>query len=274
MTLDQLKNLLIALGNTPTQDDTAKALEQALVLLIKIQQENEGTDKKHAQNDTAKALEQALEAIRLIAETTKKLQGEKGDTPTNQELTALINPLIPEPIPGKDYVLTPEDKKEIAQFIKVPIAEKIIEKIEVIKEQPIVTNEIKEVAKYQIPEQVRDSLETLTGENRLDKSAIRGLTEEIKKLSDKWEAGRPIFGPGKTRIIRIDLSAQLNGVLKTFFLGTHFGIVSVDSDSAPFGAFRETVDYNESGKNIVFTDEIDATISLASGHSLIVKVLK
>lgn len=44
---------------------------------------------------------------------------------------------------GKDYVLTPTDKKEIAQSIKVPIVEKvIIEKHEVVVEQPIIKTEI------------------------------------------------------------------------------------------------------------------------------------
>lgn len=42
-------------------------------------------------------------------------------------------------IKGNDYVLTEDDKRKIASSIEVPIVEKVIEKIEVIKEQPIVT---------------------------------------------------------------------------------------------------------------------------------------
>ena len=89
-------------------------------------------------------------------------------------------------------------------------------------------------------------------------------------------SGNPttIFGGRKQRVWIIDLSAQLNGVLKTFTLGTHYGIISVQSSSAPFGAFRETIDYSEVGRTIVFTSSVDAAISLASGQSLIVKVLK
>jgi len=45
---------------------------------------------------------------------------------------------------GKDYILTEKDKNDIAKSIKVPVVEKIIEKTTV--EQPIITNEIKEVA--------------------------------------------------------------------------------------------------------------------------------
>ncbi len=122
------------------------------------------------------------------------------------------------------------------------------------------------------PEQVRDKLEELKGEERLDITAIKGLEEKIKAIPERPTT--TFFGPGKTKIVKIDLSDQLNGVLKTFFLGTHYGIVSVNSSSSPFGAFRESVDYNESGKNIVFTSAIDASVSLAQGQSLIVKVLR
>jgi hypothetical protein len=43
---------------------------------------------------------------------------------------------------------------------------------------------------------VRDSLEMLTGEERLDKSAIRGLDEIVKGGVEKY--GRPLFGGGST----------------------------------------------------------------------------
>src|SRR3990167_7289806 len=59
--------------------------------------------------DEIRALFQALES--------GELKGEKGDT----------------------YVLTEDDKKEIANKIDVPVVEKVIERVEVIKEQPIVT---------------------------------------------------------------------------------------------------------------------------------------
>ncbi len=82
---------------------------------------------------------------------------------------------------GEDYVLTDKDRADIAGLITVPVVEKIIEKTEVIREQPIynetvkVTNEIKEVAVSDTSEDIRNKLELLTGDERLDKSAIRGL---------------------------------------------------------------------------------------------------
>ena len=47
---------------------------------------------------------------------------------------------------GNSYILTETDKNDIAKKIKVPIVEKIIERVETIKEQPIITNTVKEVA--------------------------------------------------------------------------------------------------------------------------------
>lgn len=99
------------------------------------------------------------------------------------------------------------------------------------------------------------------------------IVEKVKKEIGGNDKAN-VYGPGKTRIIKVDLSDQLNGVKKTFDLPTHFGIVSVQSSSFPFGAFRDTIDYNEVGKTVVFTDQIDAAIALATGQSLIVKVIK
>src|SRR3990167_7811537 len=92
--------------------------------------------------------------------------------------------------------------------------------------------------------------------------------EDLKKDHTKLKEQRPtIFGPGKTKIIRVDLSNQLNGVTTTFNLGmSHFGIISVNSSSSPFGAFRETIDYNEVGRTIVFTKAIDSAISFSEGQ--------
>jgi len=116
------------------------------------------------------------------------------------------------------------------------------------------------------------------------------LLAQISALRDEFEArlgefetksnasaknGVPVvYGPGKTKLIVLDLSAQLDGTTKTFQLGTNFGIVNVSSSSAPFGAFRPVIDYNAIGKTIVFTAGIDAPSMLAAGQSLIITYLR
>lgn len=112
--------------------------------------------------------------------TIKGKDGVDGKTPSNERIERLIRPLIPEVKDGKDYVLTEKDKKDIAKSIKVPIVEKIIEKTEVIKEQPIVTNEIKEVALYEEADPLVEKINTST--KRINAERVKGLAEVIRQV--------------------------------------------------------------------------------------------
>ncbi len=93
---------------------------------------------------------------------------------------------------GDAYILTEADKAEIAQSITVPVVEKVIEKIETIREIPMVTEnvEVREVAvldPLQLPTygvQFRDGLELLKEDERLDVSFIKGLEVREEKLSE------------------------------------------------------------------------------------------
>lgn len=114
------------------------------------------------------------EQIKKLEKLAKVLDG--GDVALLQELDTLEERLaaVEQQVPelrqakdgedgadGQDYVLTDKDKKEIAKLIDIPVVEKVIEKverivektpkqiireIETVREVPIVTNEIKEVA--------------------------------------------------------------------------------------------------------------------------------
>ncbi len=70
-----------------------------------------------------------------------------------------------------------ETALENLKNIEIPVVEKVIERVETIKEQPIITSEIKEVAVTDRAEIIRDKLETLQGNERLDASAIKGLED-------------------------------------------------------------------------------------------------
>lgn len=222
-----------------------------LVLLDEITSVEEKIDatKSDLQNEiknSADAFRSELDA-KVPKEGQKGDKGEKGDqgepgkTPTGEELTALIKPLIPPPQKGDrgdkgDPGASPDFSTIVAEVLnRIPA-----------------------------PDLSAFAEEFIT--------QIQTLEAKIKAIPERPTT--TIFGPGKTKIIKIDLSDQLNGSTKQFHLGTHFGIVSVDSSSAPFGAFRENIDYKESGRDIVFTANVDASVALAQGQSLIVKVLK
>lgn len=87
--------------------------------------------------------------------------------------------------PGKSYVLGETDIEEIATMammdIDVPVVDRVIEKIEVIREVPIETESIIEVAVTDKAEVIRDKLETLKKDERLDKKAVKGLEDLLEK---------------------------------------------------------------------------------------------
>lgn len=135
---------------------------------------------------SAGGTEKDLEIVDMIADLEDKIDD------------AIANVQMKEPthgIDGEDYVLTEEDKDDIASKIIVPVVEKIIEKTETIIretpketiteriiEKPIVTNITKEVAVLdvnslaQYGEKYRDGLELLQEDDRINLSAVRGIS--------------------------------------------------------------------------------------------------
>ncbi len=137
---------------------------------------------KQETKDTVSKLADPLRGVDMV-----KIKGPKGDMPNEQDLIPIIKKLIPDPIQGesgKDYILTSQDKEEIATLasmnIEVPIVEKIIERTETIKEIPQITEVIKQVAVTDKAEIIRDKLEKLKDDERLDVSAIKGLNFDSK----------------------------------------------------------------------------------------------
>lgn len=126
-------------------------------------------------------IESVVSNFNEVLKAIQMVKGDKGEKPTKEELLALIEPLIPEPVPGKDYILTENDKKEIAKKIKVPVIEKIIEKTQVIREQPTVTNEIKQIAVTDTAEQLKEKLNSL-GLLLLSKDEFNAIIDEKTKV--------------------------------------------------------------------------------------------
>lgn len=123
------------------------------------------------------------------------------------------------------------------------------------------------------PEIIREKLELLRGNDRLDVSAIRGLSERLNKVESN--ANRPVVvgggSSGGGHIVKsYDLSASLNGVLTTFSLPAFWRVISVHLSSMP--VLRETTDWTQNGSasTISFTSQVDAATYLASGQSLVV----
>lgn len=186
--------------------------------------------------------------------------------------------------PGKNYVLTDKDKREIARSIEVPVVEKVVERTEIIKEQPVITNEIKEVAVFdekkfqeEIPKLgaiIRDALELLQGDDRLDKSAIKGLKEWMELVEKKAGERIPAAVMGRDLFKVIDISDQLNGVTTTFNIQNVWRVWAVDLDSYPYGAPRSVNDWTSTPTSITFGSSIDPATQLATGQKCLLTVIQ
>ena len=85
---------------------------------------------------------------------------------------------------GKDYILTQKDKEEIATKIKVPVVEKIIEKTEVIKEQPIIKTEVvKEIKEDVAGDKIIDRINQ-NKDKLIKQEKIEGLDKKITESSN------------------------------------------------------------------------------------------
>lgn len=116
--------------------------------------------------------------------------GKDGKTPTKQELLNLIKPLIPKdgytPVKGVDYFdgLTPSIE-DIVSKIPVPTLSELENNIP------------------QLGEKIRDSLELLTGDDRLDSSAIKGL--------EKYKVGGGSTARNLYQLMDISLTSVAQG---------------------------------------------------------------
>ncbi|RJQ33904.1 hypothetical protein C4568_03825 [Candidatus Parcubacteria bacterium] len=117
-------------------------------------------------------------------------------------------------------------------------------------------------------EDIRDQLESLKGEERLDKSAIKGLDEELAEIrKTKSGSSGPSGITGKDVIQKYDLSPYLDGVTKTFAIPGNWTVLDVSGTSSPY-QFRRLVDYTFTNQAITFTDQVDAAGSLAEGQTV------
>lgn len=148
-------------------------------------------------------------------------------------------------INGEDYVLTSDDMKEIAELVKI--------------ELPEVENKT--------AEEIRDMLETLKGDERLDIEHIKGLSDKLSKLD---KAADVIVG-GKTNYLKDLRDVDLSGL--TIVDGKYvFGSggvsdhseLNLDDGTNPHGTVASDVGLG----NVDNTSDLDKPISTATESAL------
>ena len=127
------------------------------------------------------------------------------------------------------------------------------------------------------PVEIKNKLESLEGEERLDASAIKGLEDVIGDV--KVLKGRNVglsANTGRDLIMDIDITDQLDGVTKTFQLGAFYNILSVSLSSYPYGSPRKGVDYTYDANlgTITFEDTIDETSQLKSDQKCVITIIR
>lgn len=118
------------------------------------------------------------------------------------------------------------------------------------------------------PKEIVAKLESLSGNNRLDKSAIKGLNEQLNGFLRTIREISTVRGGGDSGQ-SYDLSNLLDGATKTFTVPAHRKLFPVIGSSAPF-IFRPTIDYTHTRTTITFTSQVDAPSALAAGQSLMI----
>lgn len=163
-----------------------------------------------------------------IPELTELVEELRKERPDRDEIKEIVNEIVGTVIPekgdkGDDYILTEDDKREIASMIEVPKPQpdRIIEKhTETIREQPIeIIKEVAVIDKTDLTkegEAIRDGLELLQDDERLDKKAIKGLDDydEVARLAKQPRH----IGGGKQNLYQqndVNIQSPTNGqVLK------------------------------------------------------------
>lgn len=123
---------------------------------------------------------------------------------------------------------------------------------------------IEDIAKDlpKLGERIRDGLELLQNEERLDKSAIKGLEEEFKSL-ERQIASIPRGGGASRRVFipyRDDLSSSCDGSNKTFYLSRaplDEGTIMVYGTDFPV-ILRPSIDFTIANKALTLSSAVPA----------------
>lgn len=183
-----------------------------------------------------------------LKDVLDQIKGRDGETPTDERLVSLIKPLIPVVKDGKDYVLTDKDRRAIANAIKVPVVEKVVERTEVVRELPTVTEVtkevVREVAVSDTAAQVRDKLESLEGEDRIDAKAVKNLPQATKEVIR-------MMGGGNVEVF--DGNAKVGSSQRIKFTGATVTNAADGAISVAIGAITASASEAPDGSRTSFT---------------------
>ena len=209
-----------------------------------------------------KMLERDNERMRFFENLASKL--ESGSTPLIEDLKKKT----------MDYCMSEMEKMTKEHEMMM---DEVEEKIENVQDgvSPDPKDIIKEVLKMNPPEtaeETRDKIESLKGDQRLDRSAIKGLEELEKTTNERIDSVRKgrIIAPPHNLVQYHDMSSQCNGSLKTFTTPNFRHAVMLIGTQAPI-LYRPTIDFTIGAGTIILTSEVSAP---ATGQTLVLLYIK
>ena len=245
-----------------------------------------------AENEMEKIVGQLKETDQKYQNTLKRIEDDNQSTLSNLKKWALervgdlfIKSNITQEL--KNKLKEVDAQMELVKAYKLPSTADLISEVSKIVESSVVSQIPKSITiqeiEADIPKlgaEIRNALELLQDDERLDVSAIKGLDELIKKVEKLSEAKQTTRfvggggGVGKHNTFYYDLSSYLDGVTKTFSLPTAWKVIGVHSGGSTPATFRPIVDFTWSPNSITFTSEIEASTTLAAGQTIMVVCLE
>lgn len=217
---------------------------------------------------TEEEIEEIVETVYSKIVIPEVKDGNDGKTPTEDELIALIKPLIP-----PQQTLQSLSKDDVSKIVKslIPkvdydlIAEKAASKV-----KPII------VEKEEEDEDLAEEFLALLNEGKiaLTTKHISGLEEQFRILANQIGRKGGGGGGGGSTVKVYDISSQLNGILKTFTIPRNSRILAIHSYSHPYSAFVPNTDFTSTVTSITFGDSIDAATQLATGQVILIEYVE
>ena len=236
--ITELEDKVEELEESIVDQGIATDLEKKMALL------GENLKKDKAIEDIIGKVATKLAVKMAILEKGEKGEpGDNGHTPTVTELRELIIPLIPEPAHGIDGQDADEEK----------IIEGVLAKIKL--------PEFKETV-LDTPEQLRDKLESLKDEARLDKSAIKNLQEDLDKLKEmirsvslKGAGG----GGGGPNANAVQVHYFTGDGTRSYYVPKHRSALMLIGTEGPI-MFKRTTDWTTAGNTLALNAALNDSV--------------
>ena len=267
-TLKEFADAYKVFTSTMTKEEFINAFKEVIAVVVAMKKQNE---------EEMRRMEAMHEEM-----TSKMKEGNSGEMSSiKKEMRGTMDKMMAEHERGMEKMYAEHEKMVKEQQNGM---EFIYDKVRTMKsgkdgesadEEKIVGEVLKKLPEEK-PEEIRNKLESIKEENeKLQIEAIKNLRKELDELKKSGGKASFIGGGvmGRDLVKDINISSQLNGVLKTFNIQAVWNIVSVSLSSYPYGSLRKDIDYTWTPTSITFTDEIAASTQLSAGQKCILTVV-